>query len=496
VNKRQDFVKAETDAEIRSVEVRQADAAARKRVRSVDDAAPSARAVPAASPRGGKADPIEKTTLTAIICPLTPRELPAALSNMAYWDKMMPPLLELREPAGARPKLIFSFNGEPDANLSGPLMAQFERSPAVKGSFETIEVRFCRLPPEKDVYLREGEVGDAPFGRKAGPNWLFYETMRALRHEARFVFLMETDCQPVAPNWIKRIERACMMNQDAWIVGSHYCGASPLHWSIARHINGNALYNLGDPLFWEFLENRFWPWLNDYAVATMPDLAYDCAWETYLNRMEMEDAGSYDWVRVRDILQRFRLANFVVNVGGTAEQSGEYLFTREDIIKRFPGVAIVHGPLAASVDHKRGPLGLGHPVLKGGVTADAEVLRAEGDLAKAVFRRSLWISGQPLEETDTLTVLFTLHCIKAASVTVALREPSGRLLGSTTLSGAGYGNARRGKFVQAITRPLPYVRLVFHFHGPAESDVKVTDVRCDVHRGDALFWRTNRVLGN
>jgi hypothetical protein len=432
--------------------------------------------------------------LSAIVCPLTIRELPAALKNLRYWNSAVAPSTEAGPGGAGRPRLIYSFNCAPDETLIKALVNVFNDSDTVRRSFQSIEVRFCSLPPEKDIYLREGEVGDAPFGRKAGPNWLFYETMRALRNEARFVFLMETDCEPVVPDWISKIERVCLQNEDAWIVGSHYCGASPLHWSIARHINGNALYNIGDERFWHFLDGEFWPWLNEYAATSMPDLAYDCAWETYLNRVEMEDASSYEWVRARDILHRFRLSNFVVNIGGAAEQGGEYVWTREEVITRFPGVVVVHGPIAASLDHRRGPLAVGKPIRRGAATVSAEGLIAQGELMKAAFRRSIWIVGRPLDEACAVAVSFTMHCVKAAGVTVTLREPSGRAIGSQRLSGGGFGNPTRESFSHQITTTVPFVRIALTFHGPKDMRVKLSDVTCDISREGELVWRASRIL--
>ncbi|MEP6967044.1 MAG: hypothetical protein ABI906_03090 [Pseudomonadota bacterium] len=432
--------------------------------------------------------------LSAIVCPLTPRELPTALNNLAFWDTAMPPLTRGEEAGEPRPKLVFSFNGAPDASLSEPLLEAFGKREVVKQSFEAIEVRFCDLPPQKDVYAREGEVKYAPFGRKSGPNWMFFETMKALRDEAEFVFLMETDCQPVIPNWIARLRTTCAQNQDAWIIGSHYCGVSPLHWSIARHINGNALYHIGDPRFWDFLENRFWPWLNDYIVKFMPALAYDCGWEAYLNRVEMEHAGSYDWVRARDILQNFRLSNFVVNLSGKAEQSGDYLWTREEIVQRFPGVAIVHGPMAASTDHRRGPLALGRVSLEGSARLENKALRVEGDLESAAFKRSLWIPGRPLDESFEVTIIYEVDCPKDAGLVLRLCEPGGREMGARTRFGAGTGETQKGKFVQAVTTTAPYVLLALGFHGPDGARIDLSHLRCAVRCNGELLAQTNRVL--
>jgi hypothetical protein len=432
--------------------------------------------------------------LSAIVCPLTVRELPAALYNLRYWNSTVTPSTAPGSGGEGRPRLIYSFNCAPDDDLTRALVDVFEECETVRRSFETIEVRFCSLPAEKDIYLREGEIGDAPFGRKAGPNWMFYETMRGLRDEARFVFLMETDCEPVAADWIEKIQSICARNEDAWIIGSPYCGASPLHWSIARHINGNALYNIGDPRFWTFLDDEFWPWLNGYAATSMPDLAYDCAWETYLNRVEMEDASSYDWVRARDVLHRFRLSSFVVNIGGAAEQGGEYLWTREEVVKRFPDVAVVHGPLAGSLAHRRGPLGVGRPVARGAVSVDDDILVAHGELSKASFRRSIWIVGRPLDEACAVAVSFTMHCVEAAGVTVTLREPSGRTIGSQRLSGGGFGQPTHELFVHPLIAPVPFVRIALTFHGPKDMRVRLSDMTCKISRGGELLWRASRIL--
>lgn len=433
-------------------------------------------------------------TLSAVVCPLTPRELPAALANLAYWAEHAPPLTDAPQAGETRPTLVYSFNCDPDESFSSALINAFNENDVARNAFESVDVRFCGLPPEKDVYLRDGEVGAAPFGRKAGPNWLFYETMRSLRGEARFVFLMETDCRPIASNWIKRLQRVCALNQDAWIIGSPYCGVSPLHWSIARHINGNALYQIGDERFWDFIDNRFWPWLNQYAAGSMPDLAYDCGWETWLNRIEMEDASSYDWVLARDILHRFRLSSFIINIGGAAEQAGEYLWTKEEIVKRFPGVAIVHGPITESLDHRRGPVGLGRVFVRGETSLVDGQLVAQGDLNKAGFRRSLWIVGEPLEERHTLTISFAMQCAKNAGLALTIREPGGRIIGAEKLSGVGFGKTSTHRIIQTIPAPVPYVRLAFTFHGLDNARVSLSDLKIEISQGNQLFWRAHRIF--
>jgi uncharacterized protein YeaO (DUF488 family) len=115
--------------------------------------------------RGVHKEALRASTLSAVVCPLTPRELPAALANLRLWNSTLAPSTEAISSAEGRPRLIYSFNCAHDEALVTALVEAFEESETVRLSFEAMDVRFCDLPPEKDVYLREGEVGEAPYGR-------------------------------------------------------------------------------------------------------------------------------------------------------------------------------------------------------------------------------------------------------------------------------------------------------------------------------------------
>jgi hypothetical protein len=43
---------------------------------------------------------------------------------------------------------------------------------------------------------------------------------------------------------------------------------------------------------------------------------------------------------------------------------------------------------------------------------------------------------------------------------------------------------------------MPYVRIVFHFHGPTGLKVALSELSCDIGRGGALLWRVRRIIGN
>jgi hypothetical protein len=440
-----------------------------------------------------------RNNLGAVVCPLTPGELPAALKNLATWSEYPPLVPEKGRPEiFQRPRLIFSYNCAENPDLSAPLVEMFNRTPAIRDSFDGIEVRFCNLPAEKDVYIRKPVGPPPPFGNKAGPNWLFYETMKALSGEAKFVFQMETDCAPVTPNWLKAVENACSQNLDAWIIGTQYCGVSPLHWSVARHLNGNALYHVGSKSFWQFMDDFFWPWMHQHIREKNANLAYDCAWEEYLNRPEMEHAGHYDWVQVRKILPRFRAKNFIVNVGGHAEQTGQYVWTRAEILKEFPGVALVHGPFVHAPEHIRGGIGFGHAKTEPGVTTEASriVYRGPNDRNLACFERGVWLAGRPLDSTCAIHLRVNVACTpKTSGVVMEWHDQNGTLLGKKNISSRPDGTPRRDTFVCAVNGTHAFLRLRLRFYGEGETcDVDVSDALLQIRRDEEVLGKTVRVF--
>jgi len=64
---------------------------------------------------------------------------------------------------------------------------------------------------------------------------------------------MEADVHPVRKNWLKRVIVEMLCGDDFWIKGSPYMYAHPQWLSRYKwHINGNAIYKVGDPEFRAF----------------------------------------------------------------------------------------------------------------------------------------------------------------------------------------------------------------------------------------------------
>lgn len=455
----------------------------------------SRRTLRGAAPGKG-AKPHKTRHLSAILCPLMPREMPLALANFDVWEQRFPPVQREVLAPEDRPKLVFSFSSAPDPALEGPLREAFDAHPIVRQSFAGLEVLFLDLPPEKDLYVRNPSGPVPPYGFKAGPNWMFYETMRRLRPEGGFVFLMETDCQPLVPNWLPRLEGLAARNSDAWVVGSPYCGASPLHWSIARHINGNALYHVGDAEYWEFLDGFFWDWMHDYIRSVDPNLAYDCAWEAFLNRAEMENVAHPHWMLSRGVFHRFRLTPGIVNIGGLAEQAGHYIWTRAQLLNRFPGAIIAHGPVAADHDHRRGQISLGRARPVPGVEIGGGWVEFAGTGQEVAWERSVWIAARSFEPGDVVTLRFAVGEASGMTVEASIRDTNGRLLDRRSLPPPEPGiTIRRAKPQHAVEGHPPFLRLELRGTGPEGSRARILEPMVTITRGEEMIARNVDILG-
>ncbi|WP_376093836.1 hypothetical protein ACE7GA_26310 [Roseomonas sp. CCTCC AB2023176] len=372
----------------------------------------------------------ENARLSAVLCPLMPREIPTAVANLDFWEHRFPPAVSGDPVRQEKARLVFAFSGKPDRGYEATLRDAFNAHPKVRRAFAACDVLFLDLPPEKDLYVRKAVHPPPPYGFKSGPNWMFYESLKALRYLGGFVFLMETDCQPLVPNWLVRVNAAAGRSGEAWIVGAHYSGIAPLHWALCRHINGNALYNVGDAAFWTFMDGFFWDWMHNYIRNHDPSLAYDCAWETFLASPEMSDPGHPHWLIARDVLHRFRLSDFIINVGGAAEQAGHFVWSPAQLRSRFPNALIVHGPLSVGTEHRRGVACLGHMRALHGVEFEKGAFLASADEEDAIWERSAWLHNRVIEGGTDITLRIGVESKSKDETPIrfALRNANGQII--------------------------------------------------------------------
>ncbi|MEO0343732.1 MAG: hypothetical protein AAF198_09880 [Pseudomonadota bacterium] len=206
--------------------------------------------------------------------------------------------------------LIINLNNADESTLSlfNSAVTDFEKSTSV---FSEVVVTHAGLTGDKDFYLRNTNELKGEFGNVAGPNFLFFDSLEKAASYGGFTLLYELDCYPLVSGWLHKLDKIVAGNPKAWVIGSNYIGVRPLEDNITFHINGNALYNVGDPEFISFMNTVWKPSLFERA-RVKPYLAYDCWWSDIRNEAKREN--NREWALVVAYSSRFVSTPFLINV--------------------------------------------------------------------------------------------------------------------------------------------------------------------------------------
>jgi hypothetical protein len=259
---------------------------------------------------------IRESRLTHLVVPFHFSQEDKALELMEMW-KVYPPCRimddeedekcsvndvsyfrrSFQEPLGRDIELVLFVSCSPDRKLAERLLNGFNVLPhKVKQCFKSAHVRFASLVAEEDTYL-------------AGSRHMFERMLNNLIGitEASYVYYMEPDCRPIRPYWLSIVDSLTRFpNSKFWIKGSIYRGKSKsinvkLMFNLF-HINGNAIYNLGDQAFRTFYFDQVRP----YIVRNWNEGAYD----TDIFKMLL-DGGRV--ARSRQLAHLFQFSDFMQN---------------------------------------------------------------------------------------------------------------------------------------------------------------------------------------
>lgn len=286
-------------------------------------------------------DLIRGRTLGAVVIPTTLAEESQLLQNLRAWDqpRLIPSIGRIQ---GRRPDLIFAFSGADNAALRARIVKAYEETRHVRRCFERVEVRFIGLDPALDYYQRDYSKPIGGRGFKSGPNEQFFELMHALAGSAQFIFYMESDCAPLRQGWLDRIRELAEGDHESWVIGSIYRGTEPISDRFFLHLNGNALYRVGDPEFMEFVEKYWRPWLYRTLDTTDKRLAYDCVLSHRFS-LARPAGGNLPWREFQQVWHRFRATGVIQNISGAADLKADALETLRGVLQAEPQTCLVHG---------------------------------------------------------------------------------------------------------------------------------------------------------
>jgi len=130
----------------------------------------------------------------------------------------------------------------------------------------------------------------------AGSKTQFVQILKRLSSTYDYLFLMESDTQPIRNNWLQKLQIESFCGEDFLIKGSQYrMAAKPDILASGWHINGNALYKLNSPKS---------TWLIESVTAS---IMYDVAYGKYLANAENAQVS-------KDILHLYKYSDFIQNI--------------------------------------------------------------------------------------------------------------------------------------------------------------------------------------
>lgn len=254
----------------------------------------------------------------------------------------------LRPPsAEKRPALAYIFNNRGCEPIEALVRRIFAQSPALRDAFDGPLFHYLDLKGERNIYERNYSRPAGAGGYKAGPNNQFFGAMRALRDASRYALMIETDCIPIRNDWLGEISRQLLHSEPIWVMGGLYRGLGTLNRQFKRHLNGNAVYAVGDPLFQAFLDEVWEPRLASLVAQEDPRLAYDCAIELLFERADTMIRDNPEWRMMQSVAHKFRHSGFIQN--RSAKLDG--IFTPPDLVRQItaqsPEAYFLHGKIFA-----------------------------------------------------------------------------------------------------------------------------------------------------
>eukprot|EP00762_Andalucia_godoyi_P004194 ANDGO_05585.mRNA.1 hypothetical protein ACA1_070020 len=193
-------------------------------------------------------------------------------------------------------------------------------------AFSHIVFLAADLLPWQDSYTATAENKDKSVKTSVGTVYMFYPLFfdPFLKSHFKFFFYMEPDVKPIRARWLPEVEKQIQDRPDGLMLGSIFRGPFPEDMprfgvTFLVHINGNAIYRLGDPAFDEYLQ---------YVWSKWPHQAFDIQIRAGLYQEE-------PWHFVQNNFHRFVAGEWIQNYGRTS-------YSKSSLVQSSPRTYLVH----------------------------------------------------------------------------------------------------------------------------------------------------------
>ncbi len=284
----------------------------------------------------------KKQGLAALAIPCVLKEQDDIIANFKLWDKDA--LSPYKKPLKKNQKIpiVLIINSAYEESFEEHIKKAFWDTRNLCKQFSSIEFFYCNLSGDDDVYEPDYTKKVGEKGYKSGPNNQFFMAMQHLSNYGDYAFYLETDCYPVKTNWLGALHQLVDDLPHFWILGSIFRGISDVDEKFKNHLNGNAIYGVGDPQFQLFLTDVLHPFLIDTIRKEFPWLAYDCAIEYYFYKA-VSYKDKLKWNQLQEIFHLFLATEYIQNHSGFLEARDGAGISLQDILRDKENTYIVHG---------------------------------------------------------------------------------------------------------------------------------------------------------
>jgi glycosyltransferase involved in cell wall biosynthesis len=284
--------------------------------------------------------------LSGVFVPCTAGQLDTLGKNMQRWrSRDFQPYDEGKQPE----KLVglhFALNAKEDADIEQRIRDVFKKN-GLERWFDGPHFHWSGLEGERDRYTRDFSGKAGPEGFMAGPNNQFIDIVMKFSRGMSHIMLLEPDAVPVRAGWLSRMMREVESGSRFWICGSPYRGCAAI--KMTQHINGNALYHVGDPAFREFIETELLPYFYE-RMKSAPHLCYDILLEDMFMPVLKGKADAALLERWKKTASCFRYSEFIADVSHVEDREEENLLDTTAARKRYPDAYLFHGAVSKMLE--------------------------------------------------------------------------------------------------------------------------------------------------
>ena len=206
--------------------------------------------------------------------------------------------------------------------------------------FKNVDIIYLNLNENENLYIKDNRQLNKvpPYGRKSGPNIMFYKALEICKQYNTTLFL-ETDCF-FNSSWLSKLKKFIDNCNGFWISGAVYDGVVPVKAGseIATHINGGVgLYATGNETFQSFMKYCE-SFLVEEIANGLVGLAYDIGIKMYLDYISNTSFTNKEDILVCKFIHRHYLPNKII--GNFSTTNDNYIDIEE--INRIYNYYIIH----------------------------------------------------------------------------------------------------------------------------------------------------------